>query len=232
MFQSCIIHPHKDPVDRVCIPVSETFSSWIPAYLHFLKYHKSRWIFFCVWDYFLSVWEQLKELALTTLLWFKFIFWPCWALTEEKLQWEPCFILPPLGCYWKSWDESGQHRCCTLSLKAKRSAAIMFEQLGHLTDDFLLLCSKQKNTFRVDINFYNTAFKTKQPQNSIDCTQDGDGSKLEAACWHFSQKKKYILVCICTGTFYFSQDQCSSGGYSHLTQPEADTSWYLQCMKS
>lgn len=136
-----------------------------------------------------------KELFSTTLPWFKFIFWPCWALTEQRLQWELCFILSPPGRYWKSWDESGQHRCCTQRLKAKHSAAIMFEHLGDLEDYFLFLHSKQKNTFHVDINFYNTALKTKQPQNSVDCTQDDSAWKLEAACWHFSKKKK---KCVCT----------------------------------
>lgn len=142
-----------------------------------------------------------KELASTTLPWFKFIFWPCWVLTEERAQWEPCFILPPPGCYWKPWDESEQHRCCTQSLKAKHSAAIILEHLGNLKDNFLLLRSKQKNTFYVDINFYNTTLKTKQPPNSIDCTQDGNASKLEAAHWHFSQKKN-IYMCVYTQALF------------------------------
>lgn len=78
----------------------------------------------------------------------------------------------------------------------------MFEHLGDLKDDFLLLSSKQKNTFHVDINFYNMALKTKQTQNSIDCTQDGNASKLEAACWHFSQKKNKIYT-LCVRHFSF-----------------------------
>lgn len=149
---------------------------------------------------------------------------------RTEAQWELCFILSPPGCYWKSWDESGQHRCCTQHLKAKHSAAIMFEHLGDLEDYFLFLHSKQKNTFHVDINFYNTALKTKQPQNSVDCTQDDSAWKSEAACWHFSKKNK--SVCIHTGAFYFSQDQQSSGAYSHLMQPEAGTGWSLQCMNT
>lgn len=74
-------------------------------------------------------------------------------------------------------------------------AAIMFEHSKDLKDYFLLLRSKQnhKNTFHVDINFYNMALKTKQPQNSIEHTQDGNASKFEAACWHFSQKKNIYL---------------------------------------
>jgi len=44
--------------------------------------------------------------------------------------------------------------------------------------------------------------KTKQPQNSIDCTQDGNASKLEAACWHFSQEKKTIYVCVYTQALF------------------------------
>lgn len=52
------------------------------------------------------------------------------------------------------------------------------------------------------------ALKTKQPQNSIECTQDGNASKFEAACWHFSQGKKYIPVYTHAFLlFFFLQDQ-------------------------
>lgn len=101
------------------------------------------------------------------------------------------------------------------SLKAKHSAAVMFDYLGDLKDDFLLH-SKQKNTFHVDSNSHNTAFKTKQPQNPIDCTHDGNPSKLEAACWHFSQEKKKKVH---TDLLYFSQDQRTSGVYPLSQRP-------------
>lgn len=109
------------------------------------------------------------------------------------------------------------------SLKAKHSAAVMFDYLGDLKDDFLLH-SKQKNTFHVDSNSHNTAFKTKQPQNPIDCTHDGNPSKLEAACWHFSQEKKKKSA---HRPFILFTRSANLWGLS--TQPEASTGWALQC---
>lgn len=93
--------------------------------------------------------------------------------------------------HWDLTESPGMNQDSTgalHSLKAKHSA-VMFDYLGDLKDDFLLH-SKQKTTFHVDSNSHNTVFKTKQPQNPIDCTQDGNPSKLEAACWHFSQGKE------------------------------------------
>lgn len=98
-----------------------------------------------------------------------------------------------------------------LSLKAKHPAAIIFGHLGDLKDDFLLLYSEQKpkkkpqtpQPFHVDMNFYNTTLKPKQPQNSIDCTQDGNASKSAAARWLFSQKKVSLSVGVYTQALLF-----------------------------